>query len=438
MVAGNFCTLSGRGSLTNMSSLLALAVAGFAFSTSASDAYNRIEKAVDSLLSTDQPALFAWHLRSVKSLAKTELARVELGAAADGRHKSANLEKEYTEFANAIATGLEQTCRNPDDYLKHGLRTLVLSRYSTIDGTPQWAMVQLPEGWDPKKAYPLNVGLHGTGPDHPMAYPSYTFPAGKTDAEPHRGSINLTPWGRGNRGWQGDAETDMWEAIASLRQFATVDEDRWYLSGHSAGADGAWAIALRTPDKWAAVGLQSGSMVAARPELGLIENVKHTPIYILIGENDNLRGRIPDSKLLHEMLDKQGTPNKLNIMKGIGHYPLSPEGYADQDAWMKPMVRKRPDHFSFTVDSSQHPGVWGVSFAFDRFYDRTILSPFPKFEVSIKGQTVEIKASGTKDLRIVTGKGGLGLKGPVTVIVNGKTSFVDEASEAPITVKLGT
>lgn len=402
--------------------------------TRAEAVYGRIAKAADELLAKEQPALFAWHLKSVKSLAKTELSRVELGSAADVRFKSQELEKQYIEYAEVIAKGLEQTCRDSADYLKNGLLTLVLSRYSNIDGTPQWMMVQLPADWDPKKAYPLNVGLHGTGPDHPMAYPSFCFPAGKLDSEPHRGSINLTPWGRGNRGWRGDAETDMWEAIATLRTFATVDEDRWYLSGHSAGADGAWAIAVRTPDKWAAVSLQSGSMVATRPETGLVPNVQHTPIYILIGEKDNLRGRIPDSKLLRELLDKQGTPNKLNILKDIGHYPLSPEGYKDQDEWMKKFVRKRPDHFTFTVDEAQHSGVWGVDFQYESWYDRMIPMPYPRFEVSIQGSNVDIKTTGPRGLRVVLGEGGLGLTGDVKLTVNDKVAFEGKASKEPLTV----
>ena len=404
---------------------------------SAEACYQRIAKSVDELLSHEQPKLFAWHLRSIKSLAKTELSRIEVNPDYPGRYKNENLTKEFIDYATTIANGLESGCRNPDDYLKHGMRTLLLSRQSDIDGTPQWMMVQLPADWDPNKAYPLNVSLHGTGPDHPMAYPSFAFPAGKVDGEPHRGSINLTPWGRGNRGWRGDAETDMWEAIATLRKFAKVDEDHWYLSGHSAGADGAYAIALRTPDRWAAVGLQSGSMIDSRPEVGLIPNLQNTPVHILIGEKDNLRGRIPDSKLLHELLDKQGTPNKLNIMPGIGHYPLSPEGYQDQDQWMQQFTRKRPNHFAFVVDDSRHPGIWGVKFAFEPFYDRFIREPFPRFDVRVDGESVTITSSGPRDLSVVLGEGGLGLTGHVKLVVNGVTAFDGDASSKPVIVRVG-
>lgn len=395
--------------------------------------FDRISKAVDSLLAKDQPKLFAWHLRSIKSLAKAELARVEVKDETPGRYKAEALSKEYVEYADAIAKGLEQTCRNPDDYLKNGTRTLVLSRYSNIDGSLQWMMVQLPENWDAGKAYPLNISLHGTGPDHPMAYPSFAFPA-EPGGKPHKGSINLTPWGRGNRQWRNDGETDMWEALSTLQTFAKLDEDRWYLAGHSAGADGAWAIALRTPDLWASVGLQSGSMIPARPESGLLENVKNLPFHILIGENDNLPMRLPDSKLLAELLTKMGTPNKLNIMKGIGHYPLSDEGYADQDEWMHRFVRKRPDTFSFTADDPRHPGIWGVRYSFGRWADQ-IAQPYPKIEVTIKESLVTITSDPKRTLTVDLGPKGLKMSGSVKLIVNGKAIHDGPLPSSPIQIR---
>ena len=46
------------------------------------------------------------------------------------------------------------------------------------------------------------------------------------------------------------SEPDIWEAIEDIKGFATVDPNRWYLSGHSWGGDDTWSIAQRTPDLW--------------------------------------------------------------------------------------------------------------------------------------------------------------------------------------------
>jgi len=385
---------------------------------------NRLNSLVDGLLQKEQPPLFAWHLRSLKSLAQAEYAKLQLKFDQRG-HTVADRTKEFVDDVTKFNEGLARDCDNPDEYLKNGRRSLVLARLSQIDGTLQYMMVGLPKNWDPNKAYPLAVGLHGTGPDYPLTYPSYTFgviepPKAGVEEKPAMPVISLTPWGRGNRGWRGDGESDLFEAIDLLETFAKLDNDRWYLSGHSAGADGAWAILQHTPDLWAAAGMQSGSMLSGRPEWGLIPNMKYVPVHLLIGENDNLPYRIPDMKEAYRILTEMGDQTKLVILPGIGHYPLTDEALKEQFDWMARFVRKRPDKFSFTVDQAIHPGVWGIRVVLDRATSRLIKEPWPSFECDIKGQEVHIKTQHLKQLRINLGPDGLRMSGAVKVWVNGK------------------
>jgi predicted esterase len=400
----------------------------------------RLSARVDSLLQQEQPPLFAWHLRSLKALAQSEYAKLALQSVPGRRRAPSDRAKEFVEYAGQIESGLRKDHANSDDCLKNGVGTLILARASSVDGSLQYMMVGLPKGWDPNRAYPLDIGLHGSGPDNPLAYPSFGFgpvtpPAPDAAPKPGDGMIHLTPWGRGNRSWRGDAESDLWEAIALLQTFCKLDHDRWYISGHSSGADGTWAIVQHTPDLWAAVGIQSGSMLEGRPEWGLIPNMKYVPVYFLIGEKDPLPYRVPDMKEAFKILSKMGDDTKLSILPGVGHYPLTEAGLNDQFAWMITHVRKRPNHFVFTIDQAQHPGVWGITVPFDQTQRRLLMQPWPAFECEIDGQEVHIKTKHIKRMTIDLGPQGLRMSGAVKVWVNGKSVLDGPIPDTPLRIE---
>jgi predicted esterase len=380
---------------------------------------------MEQLLVKPQPPLFQRHLKSLRAMAQSQFAVLTLEQGSYLRRPFAEHVKEFHGYLETISKGFEGDAANPDCYLKEGNRPLVLARASQIDGTIQYYMVDLPPNWDPSKIYPLYVGLHGTGPDHPMAYPSYGL--GPRAAAPKKSAenpiIRLTPWGRGNRGWRNDAERDLFEAIADLQTFARLDPDRWYLTGHSAGGDGAWAIVTHTPDLWAAAGMQSGSMMAAPPSLGLLPNMQYVPFHILIGENDNLPNRIPDSKEAYRLLKEAGDETNLLLLPGVGHYPLPESAYRDEEAWMRRFVRKRPDQFSFTIDQREHPGVWGVRMANRDRGSRILKAPWPQFEVKIVGAEVRIKTQGIERLMVNLGPEGLRMNGKVKMTINDKVVY---------------
>ncbi|RYG31272.1 hypothetical protein EON81_23265, partial [bacterium] len=235
---------------------------------------------------------------------------------------------------------------------------------------------------------------------------------------------------RGNRGWRGDAERDLFEAIEEVQEFAKLDPDRWYLTGHSAGGDGAWAIVQHTPDLWAAAGMQSGSMHAGRPEWGLIPNQAYVPFHLLIGADDNLPGRLPDTKEAHRILQKLGGESKLVVLPGVGHYPLKDDAVEEHNRWIAGHVRKRPSKFRFTVDQPNHPGVWGITVPLNT---RLIKEPWPTFECEIKGQEVRIVAKNAEALRVDLRR--LQMAGDVKLWVNGKRVHEGPVPEKAIDIQ---
>lgn len=400
---------------------------------------NKFDGQMGQLLAKPQPPLFQRHLKSLRAMAQSQFAVLSLEQGSYLRRPFAEHVKEYYGFLETISKGFEGDASNPDCYLKDGNRPLILARASQIDGTLQYYMVDLPPGWDPEKTYPLYVALHGTGPDHPMAYPSYGL--GPRDTAPKKSAENpivrLTPWGRGNRGWRNDGERDLFEALADLQTFAKLDRDRWYLTGHSAGGDGAWAIVTHTPDLWAAAGMQSGSMIACPPSLGLLANMQYVPFHIMIGENDNLPNRIPDSKEAYRLLKEAGDQTNLWILPNVGHYPLPADAYAGEEKWMRRFVRKRPEQFMFTIDQREHPGVWGVRMA-SRMGNglRILKAPWPNFAVAITGSNVAIKTNGIERLLVNLGLEGLQMSGKVKLTINDKLVYEGDAKSEPLSFDL--
>lgn len=127
-----------------------------------------------------------------------------------------------------------------------------------VDGSPQFACVYLPIGYDPAKQYPLVLKLHGFNPANPVyvrwwsADVRHSFP----DAEygNHEGVIYIEPHGRNNTQYLGLGDADVVRVVALAKQRFSVDEDRVYLCGDSMGGWGTWNVGTRHPDLFAALG----------------------------------------------------------------------------------------------------------------------------------------------------------------------------------------
>ena len=139
-----------------------------------------------------------------------------------------------------------------------------LTFHSTVDDSDQPYALYLPPSFDPAKKYPLVVSLHsedstqrlnmrqlfgiaaryGEADPPDMRY----FPVSRTVE-----FIVACPSARGDMGYQGIAEQDVYDMLADVERRLPVDPDRVYLTGISMGGGGALWLALSRPDVWAAV-----------------------------------------------------------------------------------------------------------------------------------------------------------------------------------------
>jgi pimeloyl-ACP methyl ester carboxylesterase len=393
-------------------------------------ALSRIRAHIDALLSRPQPDLFARHLRSVLALSEEDLLKLEL-AGADKDERA----KELYGYLSTIEAGLNGDGERAELYLVDGRRSLTLAWLSQSDGTLQFYTVSLPPHWDSRKAYPLYVQLHGRGPDIPLAYVSSTFQPPKKNEAKNSNLIAIFPWLRGNGEWRNEngSEPDIWEAIEDVRSFATVDSDRWYLSGHSWGGDDAWSIVQRTPDLWAAVGIMAGNPVGAPYNLGLVANASHVPFYLWVGNEDKERKSSFDN--FRTALTAVGNPPTVVVAAGVGHNYRA-EDLATLEAWLLQKTRQMPKHFSFIVDTPQHRGIWGISIP--RIYPDAYpqAEPRVKFECWIEGPTIRIRTWDAKQIEVNLGPTGLNLAGNVELIIDGKSRFSGIAPVRPLSLSL--
>ncbi len=145
---------------------------------------------------------------------------------------------------------------------------------SRLDGSVQPMTLLVPPDYDPQRAYPLVVALHGS----------------KGCLIGHAFSVKdefilVAPHGRGQTGYRDFGELDVFEAMAEVGRRYRIDRERVYLTGHSMGGGGTFRLATRYPHLWAAVAPMASA--GTRP-LSWLQNLLHVPTLFYHGSEDEV------------------------------------------------------------------------------------------------------------------------------------------------------
>jgi pimeloyl-ACP methyl ester carboxylesterase len=179
---------------------------------------------------------------------------------------------------------------------------------SSIDGSVQYYAVLYPEGYDPTRAYPLILSLHGAGVEawgQANAYrqKDWAFVVAATNRRPF--GFDWQDWGR----------LDAMEVLDTALARFPIDRNRVLLTGHSMGGHGTWHVGLTHPDRFAAAAPEAGwpshplyvpwflqrSAIFAQPGQlavrdmalrpdnapAMLENSLNLPLFILHGGDDD-------------------------------------------------------------------------------------------------------------------------------------------------------
>ena len=141
---------------------------------------------------------------------------------------------------------------------------------SSVDSSVQPYGLVVPASYDGSKTVRLDVVLHGRNGKLTEASFLAKHDSGKAVPVGQR-RIELHVFGRTNNAYRWAGETDVHEALASVRRRYRIDATRVVLRGFSMGGAGAWHLGLHHPHLWAAVeagaGFSETQRYARLPEL---------------------------------------------------------------------------------------------------------------------------------------------------------------------------
>jgi predicted esterase len=202
----------------------------------------------------------------------------------------------------------------------------------------------IPHGYRPKRRTPLLLDLHALNRNQNMF--ASVSPHQLTQLGDERGSLILTPLGRGTDGWYLDAGLiDVLEAWRDARRAYRADPDRTSIAGYSMGGYGTYRLGLLMPDRFARAvvyvgpqvfGLWSYPLPPLVPEQAwtvpsntnlIVANGLHLPFEITDGDLDTL---VPIGGAMHQAdaFRAAGDPYRFYRYPAAGHFT-----FAGADEW---------------------------------------------------------------------------------------------------------
>jgi len=152
---------------------------------------------------------------------------------------------------------------------------------SSVDGTMQPAALYVPPSYDPAKAAPLVVFLHG----RPQSESELMAPAFVTALAQSTGSIVIAPYGRGYYDYRDAAASDVYDAFDAVRKAFSIDPRRQYLAGYSMGGFSVFEVAPLHATDWSAVMCISGGLLG-HDALAAVRSLQQRRLYVLTGDRD--------------------------------------------------------------------------------------------------------------------------------------------------------
>jgi pimeloyl-ACP methyl ester carboxylesterase len=265
---------------------------------------------------------------------------------------------------------------------------------SRVDGSVQPYGVVIPESYDPAKPTRLDVVLHGRAAQ--MNEVSFLF--GHDSPKPPPATLQhlvLEVYGRTNNAYRWSGETDVFEALDSVRKRYNVDPNRIVLRGFSMGGAGTWHIGLHHPDQWVAIeagaGFAETRMYAKLPPdtpehqlralhiydaADYAENAFNVPT---VGYGGEIDPQLASSRLIQKnLLAKFPDARALFLVGPKTEHKWHPDSQRESDAFLDAAVaegRRTPDRIHFVTYTTRYNRCfWLTVDALERHYDRAEIS----------------------------------------------------------------
>ncbi|HVR84965.1 MAG TPA: PHB depolymerase family esterase [Planctomycetota bacterium] len=307
------------------------------------------------------------------------------------------------------------------------------SSRSDLDGEEFKYAIQVPAAYDPAKAWPLLITLHGAGGNGLDWIRTWARTAGTNYVL----VAPTTP----RHTWA--ARQGYSTVLTALRETADalhIDPDRVFLDGMSMGAGGAFRLAEHFPDRWAAIGPRCNVPDIRQKKdktyvTMLAENYRMVPVYWVLGAKDE--------KIPIEM--GRAAKAELEAAKGELVYREFAEGGHDWSLekdesvldWYNRHVRTTyPEELVWKSYEKIFARAWWVEVTkrtepppltivhLDQkgaeSERRTELRPPALVRARRKGNAIEISTEEVRELRVYLDDAMVELDKPVAIMVNGR------------------
>ncbi len=357
------------------------------------------------------------------------------------RFREEFFDRSWVDKAHAVLdAGLERAARLADGKAPWASTTGRVARAyrSRVDRSVQPYGLIIPSSYDGSDPARLDVVLHGRNAKLNEVEFLMRFADGAT--EPIAGdAIELHVFGRMNNAYRWAGETDVFEALASVKARYKIDPKRVVLRGFSMGGAGAWHLGLHHPDVWVAVEAGAGFTETLQyAGLGILPawqrralyvydaadwaaNAFNVPIVGYGGENDrqlqasvNVRERLEQEgvRFVRDGLDWQLAQTPLKREPGVralflvgpktGH-SWHPKSRARSEAFVAEQAadptQPRADHVRFVTWTTRYARCgWITVEGLGRHYERTDVDAV----YDRANERITIRTSNVSRLRIVT------------------------------------
>jgi len=295
---------------------------------------------------------------------------------------------------------------------------------SPIDGSAQPFSLWVPPDYNAQKSYPLLISLHGHGGNDRMAITPFA------QAMP-QDVIVVAPFGRGDLGYRLAGEMDVLQVVAGIQKQYNIDDTRIWLFGHSMGGMGAWYLAHRYPDKFAAIASFAGWTGTA-----LLGNVANLPSLLVHGSADSI---VPErySARPYKALLELGASTRYDQLEAAGHdvFPVwaRAEGAEKLLAWFRTQVRNDwPDTIRFTMIPGSRAG--------QAYWLKNLIPGNPAWKAKIEAQIVDdrhvqIRTVGMAGFSLLANHPSLAKQGRIIVAVNDRSYPIDAGTAIHVFVQ---
>ena len=252
---------------------------------------------------------------------------------------------------------------------------LVRAYRSRVDGSVQPYAMTIPDSYDGSKPLRLDLVLHGRG----ATLNEVSFIAAHDTAKPvppQQNYLVLEVFGRTNNAYRWAGETDVFEALDSVRQRYKIDPDRIVLRGFSMGGAGAWHIGLHYPGDWVAMEAGAGFTETKRyAKLDTLPPYQEAALHIydavdyalnafnlpIVGYGGEDDPQLQASVNIRRQLVREGfKPGELRALFLVGphtKHQFNPQSKAESDRFIDAQVergRQKPDHIRFVTYTTRY------------------------------------------------------------------------------------